>query len=249
MRRPRVTYRPSRAAGGDAPVEVIVSSRAVPGPSRYAGPLALCRAPGALPDGRFAPARPAAAAVSVGATARGPEPAQTLDRAAVGGHGPPVHVASVAVRSRPAGSAAAVGRPHFLRLGYGVDVLLPGRQRLLQRQLPRTVRLLFAQTVRAAAAAAVRAAQAAGRRRVGRVRETPQEYAAVGARAHHRPAVRAHLHVGHDARVTHPDVRRHPFVVQPYLHHLIRTAGHDVFSCKTTDFTYSYWLGIFVVWL
>lgn len=165
----------------------------------------------ALSYGRFA--LPRSAAVPVGATARRSKPTQTLDRTAVSGYGR-VHVTAVAVRcGRPrCASVATVRRPDFLRLGYGVDVLLPGRQRLLQRQLPRTVRLLFAQTVRTAAAA-VRTAQTAGRRHVSSVRKTPQKYAAVGACAHHRSAVRTHLHVGHDAGVPHPDVRRNPLVV------------------------------------
>lgn len=137
---------------------------------------------------------------------------------------------------RPPIAVAIDDRPDFLRLGHGVDVLLPGRHGLLQRQLPRAVGLLLrAQAIvaaDAAAANAVRAAPAAWRRGVRSMGKTPQEYAAIRARAHHGPAVWAHFHVGHDACVSHPDVCGHPLVIQPNLYHLIRTSGHDILPCS-----------------
>lgn len=157
-------------------------------------------------------------------------PAQTFYRPKVcGRRGIGVTVAGwrCAVRGWP------VWRPDLLYFGYDLDVLLPGRQRLLQRQFPRAVHLLFARTAaHTAAAPAVHAANAAGRRDVGGVRETPQEYAAIRARAHHKPTVRAHFHVGHNTRVPDADVRGHSLVVKPNLYHLIRTPGDDVLSWK-----------------
>lgn len=151
-----------------------------------------------------------------------PAPTQTLHRSVVGG---------------AAGRGTVHSRPDFLRFGYDVNVFLPGRQSLFQRQPPAPVSLLFAQTTAATVRAAV-AAQTARRRWIDGVRETPQEYAAVRARAHYGPAVRAHFHVGHDARVADAHVSGHPFVVQPHLNHLIRTPGHNVLSCvhKNTRF-------------
>jgi len=142
-----------------------------------------------------------------------------------------------ALHHRPALDGRAVHdvrnrRPNILRFTYGVHVFWAGRQRLFQRQPPRPFRLLFAQTaVRAAATARAAAAQTVRWRGVGGVWETPQEYTAVRARAHHGPAVRTHFYVGYDARVPDTDMRGYPLVVQPDLNCLIRTAGHDVLSC------------------
>lgn len=85
-------------------------------------------------DGRC-PALPRPAAVST-AAARCVEPTQTLDRAQAGGYGPDVRVTSVGTRRRGRSACAVVRRPDFLRFGYGVDVLLPGRHRFFQRQQP-----------------------------------------------------------------------------------------------------------------
>lgn len=70
-------------------------------------------------------------------------------------------------------------RPDVLRYRHGADIILPDWHNLLHRRLPRTVHPLFAQTDRT---------DGIGRHVIGVVRETPQEYATVHTRAHHKPS-------------------------------------------------------------
>jgi len=121
---------------------------------------------------------------------------------------------------------------HILRQRYVGYVLFPGRYWLFERQLPRPFRLLFAR-----ANAADRWAPAAERCGFLVVREMPQEYASVHARGHQTQTVWAYPHVGDDSRMTHPHVCGYALVVQPNLHRLIRTAGHEVLACGSFNTT------------
>lgn len=155
---------------------------------------------------------------------------QTLHRAVSAGRD-----RYVICRRRPVTNRDAYAvryRLNVLRLRYVADVFLAGWQRrLLLRQPPATFRLLFARTGRTGDDFL---AALARRRDAVLVRETPQVNAAVHARADYKLTVRAYPHVGHDARVANPDVRGHPLLVQPHLHHLIRASSHNVLACGNT---------------
>lgn len=173
----------------------------------------------------------ASSSAAVAASARRPAPAQALDRT-VRRRRPPVVRRDSAVYGRDPRAVRGHRRlnaPRFRRRYHVSDVFhARPRRRLLPRQSPAAVRLPFERIARGRG-------WCAGPGRRGRdtvrVRETPQVYAAVHAGADHQLAVRAHPHVGHDARVARPNVRGHPFLVQPHLHHLVRAAGHDVLAC------------------